>query len=33
MINALIENFGRVVELKAIKIISILIGYMADNSE
>lgn len=31
--NALIENFGRVVELKSIKIIEIMISYTADNSE
>lgn len=29
----MIENFGRVVELKSIKIINILIGYMADNNQ
>ncbi len=33
LIEALIENFGRVVEIKAIKIIQIILGYMADNVE
>lgn len=33
MVSALIENFGRVVELKSIKIIELMIGYTADNSE
>lgn len=31
MINALVENFGRVMELKGVKIISIMLGYMADS--
>lgn len=33
MINAFVENFGRVVELKGIKIMILMIGYMADNAE
>lgn len=33
LLNALVQNFGRVVELKGVKIISIMIGYMADNVE
>lgn len=33
LINALVENFGRAVELKGVKIISIMLGYMADNAE
>lgn len=31
LINALVENFGRVMELKGVKIISIMLGYMADS--
>lgn len=33
LINALVENFGRVVELKGVKIISIMLAYMADSVE
>ena len=33
MINAFVDNFGRVVELKGVKIIIMMIGYMADNAE
>jgi len=29
----MIENFGRVVEVKAIEFISIILGYMADGIE
>jgi HEAT repeat protein len=28
-----VENFGRVVEMKGVRIISIMLGYMADNAE
>lgn len=33
LIHAMIENFGRVVEIKSIEIISIILGYMADSIE
>jgi hypothetical protein len=31
LINAMVENFGRVVEIQSIEIISIILGYMADS--
>ncbi len=33
MVEALVDNFGRAIEFKAVKIISLMIGYMADNIE
>lgn len=33
MVEALVDNFGRAIEFKAVKIISLMIGYMADNLE
>ena len=33
LIHAMIENFGRVIEIKVLEIISILLSFMADNIE
>lgn len=33
LVEALVDNFGRAIEFKAVKIISLMIGYMADNLE
>ena len=33
LIHAMVENFGRVVEIKSIEIISIILAYMADSNE
>jgi hypothetical protein len=33
LVEALVDNFGRAIEFKAVKIISLMIGYMADNIE
>lgn len=33
LVEALVDNFGRAIEFKAVKIISLMIGFMADNLE
>jgi hypothetical protein len=33
LVESLVDNFGRAIEFKAVKIISLMIGYMADNLE
>ena len=33
MIEAMVNNFRRVVEVKGVRIVELMIGYMADNQE
>ena len=33
LVESLVDNFGIAIEFKAVKIISLMIGYMADNLE